>query len=160
MFFTSRSDWFITLVVFGAFGKITYSITLVLVANSHLENSTISHTNSFCCCQGFVKPFACNVKRDATTESRQVVTPRHDVNAPGALVMPRPSATHQVTCTPVSKFCLSRWDYSQISFKGAVTLGDLVSKWGMRILRPRIDKHSVGFAEAQNFNSDRFNSLI
>ncbi|KAJ7372149.1 DNA repair and recombination protein rad54b [Desmophyllum pertusum] len=45
---------------------------------------------------GLNKPFVCNVKRDVTTETRQVVTPGHDVNAPGALVMPRPSATHQL----------------------------------------------------------------
>ncbi|KAJ7372133.1 DNA repair and recombination protein rad54b [Desmophyllum pertusum] len=37
-----------------------------------------------------------HVLRDVTTETRQSVTPRHDVNAPGALVMPRPSATHQL----------------------------------------------------------------
>ncbi|XP_078362706.1 DNA repair and recombination protein RAD54B-like isoform X2 [Oculina patagonica] len=45
---------------------------------------------------GLHKPFVCNVKRDVTNETRQVVTPRHDVNAPGALVLPRPSATHQL----------------------------------------------------------------
>jgi len=45
---------------------------------------------------GLLKPFVCNVKRDKTVETRRVVTPRHDVNTPGALVMPRPSATHQL----------------------------------------------------------------
>ena len=51
----------------------------------------------FCFSQGFVKPYSSNVKRDVTTDTRQMVAPRHDVNAPGAVVMPRPSATHQVT---------------------------------------------------------------
>ncbi|XP_027053891.1 DNA repair and recombination protein RAD54B-like [Pocillopora damicornis] len=44
---------------------------------------------------GFVKPYSSNVKRDVTTDTRQMVAPRHDVNAPGAVVMPRPNATHQ-----------------------------------------------------------------
>ena len=30
-------------------------------------------------------------------ETKKIATPRHDANAPGALVMPRPSATHQVS---------------------------------------------------------------
>ena len=51
----------------------------------------------FCFFQGFVKPYSSNVKRDVTTDTRQMVAPRHDVNAPGAVVMPRPNATHQVT---------------------------------------------------------------
>lgn len=46
--------------------------------------------------QGFIKPYSSNVKRDVTTDTRQMVAPRHDINAPGAVVMPRPSATHQV----------------------------------------------------------------
>lgn len=45
---------------------------------------------------GLHKPFVCNVKRDVKTETRKAVTPRHDVNSPGALVMPRPSASHQL----------------------------------------------------------------
>jgi len=45
---------------------------------------------------GLHKPFVCNVKRDVTTETRKAVTPRHDVNSPGALVMPRPNASHQL----------------------------------------------------------------
>ena len=33
------------------------------------------------------------------------MTPRHDVNSPGALVMPRPNASHQVTAVQTSEFC-------------------------------------------------------
>ena len=63
------------------------------------------------CCffyQGLHKPFVCNVKRDVTTETRKAVTPRHDVNSPGALVMPRPNASHQVTAVPTSEFAVMR----------------------------------------------------
>lgn len=47
-------------------------------------------------CTGTPKPFVCNVKRDTLVDTRNLVLPRHDVNTPGALVMPRPSAAHQV----------------------------------------------------------------
>lgn len=63
------------------------------------------------CCifyQGLHKPFVCNVKRDVTTETRKAVTPRHDVNSPGALVMPRPNASHQVTAVPTSEFAVMK----------------------------------------------------
>lgn len=40
------------------------------------------------------------------TETRQAVTPRHDVNTPGALVMPRPNATHQVTAVQTAEFAV------------------------------------------------------
>ncbi|XP_067033427.1 DNA repair and recombination protein RAD54B-like isoform X3 [Acropora muricata] len=45
---------------------------------------------------GTPKPFVCNVKRDTLVDTRKLVLPRHDVNTPGALVMPRPSAAHQL----------------------------------------------------------------
>ena len=34
-------------------------------------------------------------------ETKKIATPRHDANAPGALVMPRPSATHQVSAVRI-----------------------------------------------------------
>lgn len=68
---------------------------------------------------GLQKPFFCNatMKRDdVTPETRRLVTPRHDVEAPGALVMPRPSDTHQVTVTDgLSVDYLSRNQHSVIS---------------------------------------------
>lgn len=42
------------------------------------------------------KPFVSKVKRDVTVDTRKPVLARHDVNAPGALVLPRPSASHQL----------------------------------------------------------------
>ena len=48
------------------------------------------------------------MKGDVKTETRQAVTPRHDVHAPGALVMPRPNATHQVTAVQTAEFALMR----------------------------------------------------
>ncbi|XP_074637415.1 DNA repair and recombination protein RAD54B-like isoform X3 [Acropora palmata] len=45
---------------------------------------------------GTPKPFVCNVNRDKLVDTRKLVLPRHDVNTPGALVMPRPSAAHQL----------------------------------------------------------------
>ena len=56
--------------------------------------------------QGFIKPYSSNVKRDVTTDTRQMVAPRHDINAPGAVVMPRPSATHQVIIEHRDWFCI------------------------------------------------------
>ena len=34
-------------------------------------------------------------------ETKKIATPRHDANSPGALVMPRPSATHQVSAVRI-----------------------------------------------------------
>ncbi|XP_073258771.1 DNA repair and recombination protein RAD54B-like [Porites lutea] len=46
--------------------------------------------------KGLPKPFVCNMKNGVVMETKKISTSRHDVNAPGALVMPRPSATHQL----------------------------------------------------------------
>lgn len=43
-----------------------------------------------------------------TTETRKAVTPRHDVNSPGALVMPRPNASHQVTAVQTFEFAVMK----------------------------------------------------
>lgn len=86
-----------------------FCVSVVLVAHSQVENNTISYFGRmlrqvllhlflfFFFFRGFIKPYSSNVKKDVTTDTRQMVAPRHDVNAPGAVVMPRPSATHQVT---------------------------------------------------------------
>ncbi|KAJ7372112.1 DNA repair and recombination protein rad54b [Desmophyllum pertusum] len=74
---------------YNPLGHAVTSIVPHVINLPKLEDLHINQT-------GLNKPFVCNVKRDVTTETRQVVTPRHDVNAPGALVMPRPSATHQL----------------------------------------------------------------
>ena len=48
-------------------------------------------------CAGLPKPFVCKMNNGVSMETKKNATPRHDANAPGALVMPRPSATHQVS---------------------------------------------------------------
>ena len=41
------------------------------------------------------------MKNGVAMETKKIATPRHDANSPGALVMPRPSATHQVSAVRI-----------------------------------------------------------